>query len=159
MTTIKQKLDQPQLEMLAASLAAAAPNAAVVSLQGDLGAGKTTFARAFLRALGVEGAVKSPTYTIVEPYEVSVNGRSLAVRHLDLYRLSDAEELEYLGVRDEIGQALFLIEWLSALGEHQGGFQVDLSVDLLSVPSHPELRYVELTGHTFKAMRWLDCLS
>lgn len=82
---------------------------AVVFLSGELGAGKTTFSRGFLRGRGYAGSVKSPTYTIVEPYEALPE---MPVFHLDLYRLGAAEELAYLGLEDYLArEGVMLIEW------------------------------------------------
>ncbi len=104
--------DAAATETAGATLANALPRADGEALRiflcGELGAGKTTFTRGFLRGLGYAGRVPSPTYTLVEPYEVA--GRQ--VWHLDLYRLGDGAELEYLGL-DEMGGAgsVLLIEW------------------------------------------------
>lgn len=93
---------------MGAQLAASAPTHAVVYLQGPLGAGKSSLARAWLQALGVEGAIKSPTYTLVERYPLA---RGEAA-HLDLYRLAAASELDFLGLDDLAAEAtLWLIEW------------------------------------------------
>lgn len=93
---------------LAAVVRAAAPTALVVYLEGELGAGKTTLARGFLRALGHAGRVPSPTYTLVEPYELA----GYRVLHVDLYRLRDPLEVIDLDLAGQLGPGtLALIEW------------------------------------------------
>lgn len=139
-------------ERLAANIVDALPadpGEWIILLQGELGSGKSTLARAMLRVLGHQGTVPSPTYTLVEPYELD----RCVVYHVDLYRISDPEELEFLGWAD-LNEGLRLIEWPERVpGLREQG---DL---LISLGYEGEGRRAELTGLTDKGnelVRTLD---
>jgi tRNA threonylcarbamoyladenosine biosynthesis protein TsaE len=122
-----------------------------IHLSGPLGAGKTTLVRGLVHALGIEGPVKSPTYTLVEPYAIG----TIRLYHFDLYRLADGEELEYLGARDAFaGGALCIVEW----PERAAGWlpQPDLRVILSIAGSGREAR---LDARTARGANWLAILE
>ncbi len=116
--------DADATNALGAALARTRPERGVIHLHGDLGAGKSTLARALLRELGVTGAIRSPTYTLVERYPLATGGEAW---HLDLYRIGDGAELEFLGL-DSDEATLWLVEWPERGGGHLPA--PDLLVDL-----------------------------
>ena len=139
--------DSAQTEKLGQALADTRPARAVLYLQGDLGAGKSTLARALLRHLGVEGAIKSPTYTLVERYAL---GAGEAV-HLDFYRLAAAEELDFLGLDELAAQAnLWLVEWPERGSAHLPRADVTLALSVLA-----EGREARLVAGTAEGEAWL----
>jgi tRNA threonylcarbamoyladenosine biosynthesis protein TsaE len=100
--------DEAATVAFGAVLAGVCKGRGLLTLQGNLGAGKTTLSRGLIQELGHKGNVKSPTYTLVEPYETG----DYRIFHYDLYRLSDPEELEFLGMREQLGNdCLTLVEW------------------------------------------------
>jgi tRNA threonylcarbamoyladenosine biosynthesis protein TsaE len=120
---------------------------AVIYLTGDLGAGKTTLTRGLLRAQGVEGAIRSPTYTLVEIYESG----ALTTLHLDLYRLHDSTELDNLGLREWASSGhLWLVEWPERAAERLPG------ADLVLTLSAGEAGHdIEVTARTPLGEAWL----
>lgn len=128
------------MENLGRRLATACPAGSRIYLQGELGAGKTTWVRGFLRGLDYAGKVKSPTYTLVESYRLQ--GRS--IHHLDLYRVNDPEELEAIGLRDYMdGSGICLVEW----PERGNGLLAEPDV-LIRIAIRGKGREVSLAAHS-----------
>jgi len=155
--------DEAATLALGAALARTAPRGAsgaiTVFLQGELGTGKTTLTRALLRQLGVAGAVRSPTYTLIENYELA----DWQVLHLDLYRLRDASELEQLGLRDELRAAVMvLIEWpeRAPLGLPIPDLRILLAaVEADNPASGTDARRAHINAETLAGRKWLSELD
>lgn len=105
-------VDEAATFALGATLAKHLTPGLVIYLHGDLGAGKTALTRSILRAAGHQGLVKSPTYTLAEPYTIAAQGRELTFMHFDLYRMISADEFIEAGFRDEFnGETICIVEW------------------------------------------------
>jgi tRNA threonylcarbamoyladenosine biosynthesis protein TsaE len=118
--------DEVAMRRLGADLIAACESGGVITLSGNLGTGKTTLVRGALESLGVISGVRSPTYTLIEYYELA----PLCVAHLDLYRLADAEELEYLGYRDYLNPAtICFIEWPERAEGYLSNIGLEIRID------------------------------
>ena len=132
--------DESETIALGAKIASILSGGEIIFLQGELGAGKTTFVRGLLNALGHSGNVKSPTYTLVEPYSIAGHD----VYHFDLYRINDPEELEAMGIRDYCdGKAICLFEW------PEQGADVLPEPDITLLLSHLSSgREVEIKSHS-----------
>ena len=148
---MKQVLaDAQATESLGAQLARVV-TPGIIYLNGDLGAGKTTLARGLLRGLGHTGKVRSPTYTLVEPYMLE----SCRVYHLDLYRLADPEELEWLGLRDMLADAaLLLVEWPERGRGYLPPADLDIQLDYSGSG-----RAASLVAATPAGQHWLERLQ
>ncbi|MBI3560185.1 MAG: tRNA (adenosine(37)-N6)-threonylcarbamoyltransferase complex ATPase subunit type 1 TsaE [Gammaproteobacteria bacterium] len=144
-----------QTEAFGACWGKVRPVQGVVNLSGDLGAGKTTLARGFLRACGYSGVVKSPTFTLVEPYLLA----SGPVYHFDLYRLNDPLELECIGARELLGSpGICLLEWPS-----RGAGMLPSPDVIILLQTQNEARLIHYQAGTEVGERWLTlahpCIS
>ena len=129
--------DAAEMERFGSQLASVSSPAMSIYLQGNLGAGKTTLARGFLRGLGFLEKVKSPTYTLLEPY--IINGQS--VYHFDLYRLNDPLELESIGWRDYFdGQGICLVEWPEKASDLLGEPDINILIEINALERKLELQ-------------------
>ncbi len=143
--------DEAAMTALGGRIAKVTGGRGVIYLHGDLGAGKTTLSRGLLQGFGHRGKVKSPTFTLVEPYEIG----EVRVFHFDLYRLVDPEELEFLGIRDYFeGDALTLVEW----PERGAGILPKADMDITITP-HGAGRSLRLSPLSERGEAWCTALA
>lgn len=135
---------------LAAAMPAFAGGALKVALRGDLGAGKTTLTRGLLRGLGVRGSVRSPTFSLLESYELD----RLTVVHVDLYRLRDAAEVRGLGLADyDRPGCLWMVEWPERAERALGLFDLEISLRVVGTA-----REIDIAALTEAGRHWLQAL-
>lgn len=161
------KLDEDSLIRLAAQFSACLPPPLMLTFKGQLGAGKTTFIRAMLRALGIQGAIKSPTFSLVESYTINPEPsaqlcsqqlgfrQGASIHHFDLYRIQDERELDYLGFRDFFTEeSICCIEWpeRSIFCSEQADIECALTVQGAK-------RIVDLNAFTALGEKVLLCLA
>ena len=141
--------DEAATRGFAARLASYLEPGDLIALEGDLGAGKSTLARALLRALGVEGEIPSPTFTLIQQYDTAY----LPVAHVDLYRIEDDSEIEELGLEDALDFGALLVEWPARLGRGfetnrvKGRLDITLTLDDATEDPAVEKRKLAATGH------------
>ena len=131
--------DEAATAAFAARVSALAAAGDVIALKGDLGAGKTSFARAFIRSRGGEEEVPSPTFTLVQVYELA----GAAIWHFDLYRLKSADEAWELGIEDAFSEGISLIEWPERLGSLLPRYRLEIT---FHYGDRPEARRAALDG-------------
>ncbi|MEI7916780.1 MAG: tRNA (adenosine(37)-N6)-threonylcarbamoyltransferase complex ATPase subunit type 1 TsaE [Methylophilaceae bacterium] len=137
---------------LGASFSSSLVPGVTVYLHGDLGAGKTTFVRGVLNGLGFIGKVKSPTYTLVEPYQLSISEVNTNLYHFDLYRFIDEEEWDVAGFREYFNpSSICLVEWSAKAGNLIPTADIDLYLTLVGTG-----RSARLIGNTFVGKKCLE---
>ena len=146
--------DADAMEALGAAMARQIATGLVIYLVGDLGAGKTTLVRGFLRGCGYSGRVRSPTYTLIEPYDIALDAPVQTLYHLDLYRLGDPEELEWIGIRDLMtGTELLLVEW-----PEQGQGALPPADLVIAIDYRDTGRQLDLRATSERGRRWLAAM-
>ncbi|HEY7640922.1 MAG TPA: tRNA (adenosine(37)-N6)-threonylcarbamoyltransferase complex ATPase subunit type 1 TsaE [Steroidobacteraceae bacterium] len=140
---------------LGGALRTAGSGALVIGIEGELGAGKTTLVGGVLASLSIEGAIRSPTYTLIEPYEAA----GLRLYHIDLYRLSGAREVEALGIRDLLDEhAVLLIEWPSRAAGALPGADLSISIEYqgAQIPADAQRRLLSAQAHSSAGDKLLE---
>ncbi len=155
---MRQRKDFLQDETATAQLGAALGHVLrpgmTIHLHGELGAGKTFLTREILRAMGYTGRVKSPTYTLLEPYSVELRGHTIEVLHFDLYRMSSPQEFVEAGFRDYFGShKICIVEWPEQAGDLLPAADIDLFIT-----AEDEARTVELRANSELGAKCLENL-